>query len=477
MERPQAAPGSIPGEAPPFLWVVIIAAAAIWWLLPWIERWQEARRAPPVVSSAERVAAMEKTVQAQEYVEPELEPGDTFLRPAALPFDPDEFFRETYAAGCSLLEEILAVPPQGEQFTAAVKGLHALANILDRLFHSWAEEAGDRARCQLKEESEAFVSSFTARGDAPIRRLLAHAGFRREESSRAVWCFDREDPEIRLRGLTVRLCLLRFSELQRLRGTHRWAQSSNAAVVPKPTATVPELLELYRSPSEAPELEKPSLRERNLEAEVRGKIQERRSEALAPVPPVPLALHEGLAQAARRLAQAQRVQERSQASPTRLRASEVEKLLAQMPLPPGFTAVHLYFRSTELPSIFGLTSSTGRNSGNAAGEDRAADILAREAVGHWAARVPTLTWPSASLCGVGAALDYTVNRGFVVALLIGFEGACVEEASAQRSAMQDLRRRQTAAAEAAAAKPAQPSFGARVRTFGAPAADAVLNRK
>ena len=42
-------------------------------------------------------------------------------------------------------------------------------------------------------------------------------------------------------------------------------------------------------------------------------VQERRSEALAPVPPVPLALHEGLAQAARRLAQAQRVQERSQA--------------------------------------------------------------------------------------------------------------------------------------------------------------------
>ena len=58
-----------------------------------------------------------------------------------------------------------------------------------------------------------------------------------------------------------------FTDLLRLRGTHRWAQSSNAAVVPK-------LLELYRSPSEAPELEKPSLRERNLEAEVRGKIQE-----------------------------------------------------------------------------------------------------------------------------------------------------------------------------------------------------------
>ena len=42
-------------------------------------------------------------------------------------------------------------------------------------------------------------------------------------------------------------------------------------------------------------------------------------------------------------------------------------------------------------------------------EDKAAEILAREAVGHWAARQrPDLLWPSASFCGIGAALDYTV---------------------------------------------------------------------
>ncbi len=42
-------------------------------------------------------------------------------------------------------------------------------------------------------------------------------------------------------------------------------------------------------------------------------------------------------------------------------------------------------------------------------QDKAADILAREAVGLWAARQSEdVAWPSASLCGVGAALDYTV---------------------------------------------------------------------
>ena len=30
--------GPIPGEAPPFLWVLIITAAVLWWLWPWLER-------------------------------------------------------------------------------------------------------------------------------------------------------------------------------------------------------------------------------------------------------------------------------------------------------------------------------------------------------------------------------------------------------------------------------------------------------
>eukprot|EP00434_Breviolum_minutum_P020781 symbB.v1.2.018329.t1/scaffold1417.1/size119926/3 len=199
--------------------------------------------------------------------------------------------------------------------------------------------------------------------------------------------------------------------------------------------------------------------------------EERRGEAKLS----PLGLHEGLAAAARQLAQRQRVCERQAKSQnTKLRASDVRELLARMPLPPGFTAAQLYFRSTELPSIFGLTSSTGSGStpmgGKTEEKDKAADILAREAVGLWAARQSEdVTWPSASLCGVGAALDYTVNRGFVVALLIGFEGATVDEAStSQKSAMQGLRKRQAAASEAAAKAKPTSSFGARVRTLGAP---------
>lgn len=78
---------------------------------------------------------------------------------------------------------------------------------------------------------------------------------------------------------------------------------------------------------------------------------------------------------------------------------------------PGFTCSQLCFRSTELPSIFGLCSSTGARQtamGGRHDEDAAAEILAREAVGLWAARqLPELAWPSACLVGVGAALDYT----------------------------------------------------------------------
>jgi len=43
-------------------------------------------------------------------------------------------------------------------------------------------------------------------------------------------------------------------------------------------------------------------------------------------------------------------------------------------------------------------------------------------VGFWAARqAADVVWPSAAIVGVGAALDYTVNRGFIVTLIAGFE--------------------------------------------------------
>merc|ERR1712228_684232 len=48
--------------------------------------------------------------------------------------------------------------------------------------------------------------------------------------------------------------------------------------------------------------------------------------------------------------------------------------------------------------------------------------MANEAVGFWAARQQSdVFWPAGAICGIGAALDYTVNKGFVVALLVGYE--------------------------------------------------------
>ncbi|CAJ1336907.1 unnamed protein product, partial [Effrenium voratum] len=127
---------------------------------------------------------------------------------------------------------------------------------------------------------------------------------------------------------------------------------------------------------------------------------------------------------------------------------------------PGVSCAPLSFRSTELPRLFGLSSSTGRPNGEK-NEDRAAEILAREAVGHWAARsAEALGWPYATVCGVGAALDYTVNRGFVVALLIGFDGCSPEAGAAERrGAMASLRRRQAAAVETAQQAAPAPHFG------------------
>ena len=48
--------------------------------------------------------------------------------------------------------------------------------------------------------------------DSKVRVFLPRS---MEAESSKLWCFDRQDPEIRLNGLTVRLCLQRFAELQR----------------------------------------------------------------------------------------------------------------------------------------------------------------------------------------------------------------------------------------------------------------------
>ena len=95
-----------------------------------------------------------------------------------LGFDPEDVFHQSYAEACKLIEEILAVPPMGEKFTAAVGGLHSLANILDRLFQSWATSTDDGQKfSQLREDSDTFVKSF---GTEALRKLLAHAGFQRQ---------------------------------------------------------------------------------------------------------------------------------------------------------------------------------------------------------------------------------------------------------------------------------------------------------
>merc|ERR1719424_2346562 len=240
--------------------------------------------------------------------------------------------------------------------------------------------------------------------------------------------------------MTVRLCLQKVAALQKMRGTMRWVQDNNAHVVPKPgDGCLPELLGLCRETRSKMVLPvQPSQRERLAEVALRDLLNERRKAEGCSFPLLP---HDGLTAAARVLAftQRRRVREAEgdprgrrvggKEAPPRPVDTEVQKLLLRTPLPPGFDAAHLHFSSDELPHIFGLASAKGNGPSAAGGESfqggggQAADILAKEAVGFWAARQTSdLVWPYASVCGVGVALDYTVNRGFMVVLMVGYEG-------------------------------------------------------
>lgn len=489
---------AVPSEAPSVVWVIVLTAAALWWIWPWLAKLRgdpacEAAvlgaapkqvggfRLPhvPLASAEDRLpdtaAAAEGPGGRSEHSDI-VESGAGRLA-SDLSFELPAEFRQAFADAASYLGQALAGPPTGEAYVAAVTAVKKLAEILDRLFSAFGSSEDLAKVSCLREGGEAFRRDFGAHrvGDA-MRGLLRTAGFERQEpgasgSGGAVWVFPHEDALARLRGLTVRLCLGKSAELQKARGPGRFLHTDNSAVIPKvEDATFAELVDLYRgrgSLSIAPAELKSSMRERSFEASVRVKLNKRREERGSEA----LSLHEGLAGIARVLADAQRTRARKDSDdlyPTSKIAEEVRTQLARLPLPPGFSVAHLHWSSTELPRLFGMASTRGGSSGkdsgglgtsNAkdAGEgDTAAEIMSNEAVGYWAARQQRdVFWPAAAICGVGAALDYTVNKGFAVALIVGYEAPRPADDGLQSDA-NELRRRPAAAAGPERKRPVEP---------------------
>lgn len=436
----------VPNEAPAFAWVVVVAAVLLWWLWPWIARLRgdpsEAAFLAPGDMGGRRLAhaplaAGELGEVTSARFQPPADEGDGIAEAGAgrlesdLDFNLMSEFTGTFSAASEHLKKALDMPPAGEAYTASISALKLLVEILDRLFQSMGSAEDIAKVSKLRESGEAFRRDFGAhRLGESMRGLLQTAGFERHEGEGgAVWVFPYEDALARLRGLTVRLCLLKSAELQKLRGPGRFLHVDNLAVVPKlESALFVDLIDLYKGRGKfgGDAESRPSARERNLEADIRIKLNERRAARQLE----PLALHEGLAGICRSLAEAQRTRARKDADdlyPRRRIAGQVRAALAKLPLPPGFTVAHLHWSSTELPRLFGMGSSRGGASGVGLGTeladgDEAAEIMANEAVGFWSARqTADVFWPAASICGVGAALDYTVNKGFGVALVIGFE--------------------------------------------------------
>jgi len=378
-----------------------------------------------------------------------------------LSFDLVTEFNEAFTRTAQSIAQVLAGPPTGEAYTAALTALKKLSEVLDRLFLAFSSQDELIKVTCLRETSETFRRDYGehALGEG-MRDLLRTAGFERRASGEdAVWVFPHEDALARLRGLTVRLCLQKSAELQKARGPGRFLHTNNDAVVPKlQDAAFMELADLYRgrgSASSTSDASQASMRERNLQADVRIKLNQRRAEKGLEA----LSLHEGLANIARGLADNQRTRARKDCDdlyPTRRIASDVRAALARVPLPPGFEVAHLHWSSTELPRLFGMTSTRGAGEASkkdTEDSDTAAAIMANEAVGFWAARQHTdVFWPAGAICGIGAALDYTVNKGFVVALLVGYEKPEDEDGSLTSSSS-GLRRRPATKATA----PTKPS--------------------
>jgi len=474
MDQPPPFPAphttSLPGEALPFVWVLVIGAMALWWLLPFLERLRapsttapaaEIVRGATVAAAAARAGSSDGSVAEHDSLswDSEIIPSKTgsgITVDGLAGHDLACDFEATFLSAAELIDQALQVAPQGPEYNRATAALRRLSEIIDAIFRAWGTEELTRV-CRLKEEASSFRSAFGCNsaqgGCTAARKLLELAGFERHEqvAGQGVWVFPAIEGCHRLRAMSVRLSLQKYDDLQKRRGSKVWTQTSNADVVPKlESAALMELFGLYCADGGAtvPSVQL-SLKERNTEAEVRAELNRRRAQAAAP-----LGLHGGLAAVARSLATSVRLRARQTGKaggsrPPGPSNAEVSALLAKLALPPGFTAVHLHYVTDELPHVFGLASTRGDGEG-ASDSDKVAEIIANEVGSAWSAwQSASLVWPFGLVCGIGASLDYTINRGFIVAIIAGFEGFMPqgELAAAVRQERLQLKQRQESAKE------------------------------
>jgi len=483
-------PTGLPAQAPAVLWVAMITALAAWWCWPWLAAILDKNKSRP--PSSVRAAREVQIRLAQDISETpvlsELSEGarkapaqelrqlvvDAADASSEWMGDPKAVFEEAFAAVAAHVGLVLQGPPKGATYLSAVSALYFFVGIVDKIFQSWGTPEVQKVS-RLRATSAKFQQAF---GNHPqAEALLRAAGFRHVrddavERDDDVWYLPLDSPDARLKALAAKLCLVQVQERQKARGARRWIDECNSDVLPRPEeASLGETLLLYRKAA-VTQMEAafggvpsaPSMRERNCEIAVRIKMNARRAElGVAPVEQ-----HEGLLCVARAVAHAQRCRLRmgKQLPPQEL-DSEVRKLLPGIALPPAVSLAHLHFTSQELPRIFGLTSTTGAGPSSDNAQDQAAELIANEAFGFWKVRQQMdVDWPAAVICGIGTALDYTLNKGVLCMLLIGYEDAPLQARSAaQKDSSEGLKQR--------AAKTSQNarSFGARVATFdslGAP---------
>ena len=410
MENP-----TLPDEASPLFWTVIVGGILVWWLWPSLDLKMFDRVSEKPYSLSLRsepcndegaVSAVQSALEGDD-TPSTLEGAEVAEQSAVIDFNPEAAFEAAFEEAVFFVRAALSAAPGSTGFTKATAALHRTGEVIDRILCAWG--SAEHARVvRLREDTEAFRCSFGRHrpGDA-CRGLLTLAGFERrtQPSGEVTWEF-ADNAKAKFRAMTVRLCLRKQGDLSRVRGTAVWARETNEDVIPNlRNACVAELFDVSRTFGEIVQLPThTTVRERNVEVNTRIELNSRRSVGGGPA----LALHEGLVNAARALAYEQRTQLRTGSGNT-TSAADVRNMLKRFPLPPGFSATHFHSIIDDLPHMFGLESA---RCGSRGVDDRPAEILALDAVGTWVARQPDdVMWASAAMCGVGAALDYNQESG------------------------------------------------------------------
>jgi len=295
---------------------------------------------------------------------------------------------------------------------SSLKNLHCMAKIVDNLL----THLDDTKYQQLASDNDRLLKDVL--GTPGGARLIELSGFTLKlghgEKDGAAYVWNAEGPErlveCKFRTMVLRAAITRVLAIARTRGTRKWTMGQMEYLPVEYQLRPSELLIMKRSTDED-NSSFSSKKEMYLENQIKVGLSKIR----------PLHYSDIATTVCRQYADRRRQYYRQHSHDAMGNIEEVNEqdligMMEQTWLPPGIEFAHFHWNG-QLPHTFGMKSTSGVQNQ----VDLAMEQISQDVIKSWQVLyAEDMKWEQSSIMGVGVALDYAANMGFVCGIFAGF---------------------------------------------------------